>query len=122
MGRRRPVWHYFIFKETTMPLKWPFSLGGKTLLLAAQPCGGQAVMEGVMMRSPNSFAIAVNENGAIVVREDACNRFPKNSLFEVAFTTWRYHAGREHVQRYLRQLSAAQVLEDEDLKARKMEE
>ncbi len=32
--------------------------------------GGQAVMEGVMMRSPNSFAVAVRRsNGKIVVRE-----------------------------------------------------
>jgi len=32
--------------------------------------GGQAVMEGVMMRSPNSFAVAVRRsNGEIVVRE-----------------------------------------------------
>ena len=33
--------------------------------------GGQAVMEGVMMRSPNSFAVAVRRpNNEIVIKED----------------------------------------------------
>jgi uncharacterized protein YqhQ len=50
--------------------------------MAAQPViGGQAVVEGVMMRSPKSFAVAVRTpDGAIVVREEAwlsfAERFP----------------------------------------------
>ncbi len=43
------------------------------LVMTAKPViGGQAVVEGVMMRSPKSFAIAVRApDGSIVVREDA---------------------------------------------------
>ena len=51
------------------------------LLLAQPAIGGQAVIEGVMMRSPHSFAVAVRRpDGSIVVREEAwlsfSERFP----------------------------------------------
>ena len=52
------------------------------LATAAKPViGGQAVIEGVMMRSPKSFAVAVRRpDGGIVVREEAwlsfAERFP----------------------------------------------
>lgn len=51
------------------------------LLLAQPAIGGQAVIEGVMMRSPHSFAVAVRRpDGTIVVREEAwlsfSERFP----------------------------------------------
>jgi uncharacterized protein YqhQ len=40
--------------------------------MAKPAIGGQAVLEGVMMRSPKSFAIAVRHpNGSIIVREEA---------------------------------------------------
>jgi uncharacterized protein YqhQ len=44
----------------------------RALLAAAAPTiGGQAVLEGVLMRSPQSFAVAVRKpDGAIVVREE----------------------------------------------------
>lgn len=52
--------------------------------------GGQAVIEGVMMRSPRSMAVAVRRpDGSIVVREDAWI-----SLFErVPFLRWPFFRG-----------------------------
>ncbi len=90
----------------------------KTLLLAAQPLvGGQAVMEGVMMRSPNSFAIAVRrKSGAIVVREDAWQSFSE----KLPFLKWPFLRGAtmliESMYNGISALnfSASQVLEDED--------
>jgi len=51
---------------------WSSSLA-RTMLLQARPyIGGQAVLEGVMMRSPKSFVVAVRRpDGQIVVREQA---------------------------------------------------
>jgi uncharacterized protein YqhQ len=44
--------------------------------------GGQAVIEGVMMRSPNSMAIAVRRpNGEIVVKRERLNFFSEKKLF-----------------------------------------
>lgn len=53
------------------------------LLLAAQPViGGQAVIEGVMMRSPRSFAVAVRRpDGSIVVREEGWLSFSERLRF-----------------------------------------
>lgn len=53
------------------------------LPLAAQPViGGQAVIEGVMMRSPRSFAVAVRRpDGSIVVREEAWLSFSERLRF-----------------------------------------
>lgn len=53
------------------------------LVLAAQPViGGQAVIEGVMMRSPRSFAVAVRRpDGSIVVREEAWLSFSERFRF-----------------------------------------
>ena len=99
----------------------------KTLLLAAQPLvGGQAVMEGVMMRSPNSFAIAVRrKSGAIVVREDAWQSFSE----KLPFLKWPLLRGAtmliESMYNGISALnfSASQVLEDENPEeAKKMEE
>jgi uncharacterized protein YqhQ len=58
------------------------ALLASTLLATARPViGGQAVIEGVMMRSPRSFAVAVRTpDGGITVREEAwlsfAERFP----------------------------------------------
>lgn len=65
-------------KRSALKLRWIRSLG---LLLAQPAIGGQAVIEGVMMRSPHSFAVAVRRpDGTIVVREEAwlsfAERFP----------------------------------------------
>ncbi len=50
---------------------------GKTLRV-----GGQAVIEGVMMRSPNSMAIAVRKpNGEIVVKREGLNFFSEKTFF-----------------------------------------
>ena len=44
--------------------------------------GGQAVIEGVMMRSPNSMAIAVRKpNGEIVVKREGLSFFSEKKLF-----------------------------------------
>ena len=44
--------------------------------------GGQAVIEGVMMRSPNSMAIAVRKpNGEIVVKREGLNFFSEKMFF-----------------------------------------
>ena len=44
--------------------------------------GGQAVIEGVMMRSPNSMAIAVRRpNGEIVVKQERLNFFSEKKFF-----------------------------------------
>jgi uncharacterized protein YqhQ len=44
--------------------------------------GGQAVIEGVMMRSPNSMAIAVRRpNGEIVVKREKLNFFSEKKVF-----------------------------------------
>jgi len=44
--------------------------------------GGQAVIEGVMMRSPNSMAIAVRRpNGEIVVKRERLNFFSEKKFF-----------------------------------------
>lgn len=44
--------------------------------------GGQAVIEGVMMRSPNSMAVAVRKpNGEIVVKQEGLNFFSEKHLF-----------------------------------------
>jgi uncharacterized protein YqhQ len=44
--------------------------------------GGQAVIEGVMMRSPNSMAIAVRRpNGKIVVKREKLNFFSEKKVF-----------------------------------------
>jgi uncharacterized protein YqhQ len=44
--------------------------------------GGQAVIEGVMMRSPHSMAIAVRRpNGEIVVKRKGLSFFSERSLF-----------------------------------------
>jgi uncharacterized protein YqhQ len=96
-----------------------------TLLLlmatAARPViGGQAVIEGVMMRSPKSFAVAVRRrDGRIVVREDAwlafAERFP--------ILKWPILRGAtmliESMYNGLSALnfSAAQAMEDEELEA-----
>jgi len=43
-----------------------------------QNIGGQAVIEGVMMKGPNSFAISVRkENGKIVTKKEKLNQRPK---------------------------------------------
>jgi len=43
--------------------------------------GGQAVIEGVMMRSPNSMAVAVRKpNGEIVVKQEGLNFFSEKHL------------------------------------------
>lgn len=65
-------------KRSALKLRWVRMLG---LLLAQPAIGGQAVIEGVMMRSPHSFAVAVRRpDGSIVVREEAwlsfSERFP----------------------------------------------
>jgi len=45
--------------------------------------GGQAVIEGVMMRSPNSMAIAVRKpSGEIVVKRERWTFFLKKNSFE----------------------------------------
>ena len=53
------------------------------LLMAAKPViGGQAVIEGVMMRSPKSFAVAVRKpDGAIAIREEAWLSFSERLPF-----------------------------------------
>jgi len=44
--------------------------------------GGQAVIEGVMMRSPNSMAIAVRKpSGEIVVKRERLDFFLKRNSF-----------------------------------------
>lgn len=44
--------------------------------------GGQAILEGVMMRSPHSLAIAVRRpNGEIVVKEDAWHSIWEKAKF-----------------------------------------
>ena len=44
--------------------------------------GGQAVIEGVMMRSPNSMAVAVRKpNGEIVVKRERLNFFSEKKFF-----------------------------------------
>ena len=44
--------------------------------------GGQAVIEGVMMRSPNSMAVAVRKpNGEIVVKQEGLHFFSEKHLF-----------------------------------------
>ena len=44
--------------------------------------GGQAVIEGVMMRSPNSMAVAVRRpDGEIVVKREKLNFFSENKFF-----------------------------------------
>jgi uncharacterized protein YqhQ len=44
--------------------------------------GGQAVIEGVMMRSPNSMAVAVRRpNGDIVVKREKLNFFSEKKIF-----------------------------------------
>ena len=46
------------------------------LLSAPLTVGGQAVIEGVMMRSPGSFSVAVRRrDGSIVIREQRVNNF-----------------------------------------------
>ena len=90
----------------------------KTILLAAQPLvGGQAVMEGVMMRSPNSFAVAVRRrNGNIVVREDAWRSLSER----FTFLKWPLLRGAtmliESMYNGISALnfSAAQMMEDEN--------
>ena len=43
--------------------------------------GGQAVIEGVMMRSPNSMAVAVRRpNGEIVVKREKLNFFSEKKF------------------------------------------
>ena len=56
-----------------MPSRRTRALLASTLVSAAKPViGGQAVIEGVMMRSPKSFAVAVRTpDGGITVREEA---------------------------------------------------
>ena len=99
----------------------------KTLLLAAQPLvGGQAVMEGVMMRSPNSFAVAVRKkNGNIIVREDAWRSLSER----FTFLKWPLLRGATMLVESMfngisaLNFSAAQVLEDENPEeAKKMED
>jgi uncharacterized protein YqhQ len=71
------------FTNTLVQLKSRFRhLMILTMATAARPViGGQAVIEGVMMRSPKSFAVAVRrKDGRIVVREESwlafSERFP----------------------------------------------
>ena len=65
-----------------LPSRRTRALLTSTLVSAAKPViGGQAVIEGVMMRSPKSFAVAVRTpDGGITVREEAwlsfAERFP----------------------------------------------
>jgi uncharacterized protein YqhQ len=65
-----------------VPSRRTRALLAQTLLSATRPTiGGQAVIEGVMMRSPKSFAVAVRTpDGGITVREEAwlsfSERFP----------------------------------------------
>jgi uncharacterized protein YqhQ len=56
-----------------LPSRRTRALLAQTLLSATRPTiGGQAVIEGVMMRSPKSFAVAVRTpDGGITVREEA---------------------------------------------------
>ena len=54
------------------------------LLLAKQyaAIGGQAVIEGVMMRSPNAFVVAVRKpDGTIRLRRDQWFGLSKNGIF-----------------------------------------
>ncbi len=53
-----------------------FRAGFLLLIAAPLSVGGQAVIEGVMMRSPGSFSVAVRrKHGAIVIREQRVNNF-----------------------------------------------
>lgn len=59
---------------------WPMlrRLRASFLVMLSAPLsvGGQAVIEGVMMRSPGSFSVAVRRSrGAIVIREQRVNNF-----------------------------------------------
>ena len=46
--------------------------------------GGQAVMEGVMMRAPHSYCVAVRKpNGEIVTEEMPVHAFPSATRFSV---------------------------------------
>ncbi len=84
--------------------------------------GGQAVLEGVMMRSPNSFAVAVRrKNGDIVVREA-----PWVSLWDkMRFLRWPFVRGAvvltESMHNGISALgfSATQAAEDEPPKESK---
>ena len=54
--------------------------------------GGQAVIEGVMMRSPKSFVVAVRRHvGGIAIREQAWRQL----LPKLKFMRWQI--GRAHV-------------------------
>ncbi|MEW6375186.1 MAG: DUF1385 domain-containing protein, partial [Thermodesulfobacteriota bacterium] len=70
LGRRGPDQGHFLFKES-IPKKREEPLR----------VGGQAVIEGVMMRSPNSMAIAVRKpNGEIVVRRKGLAFFSEKTF------------------------------------------
>ncbi len=57
------------------------------------PVGGQAVIEGVMMRAKNTLAIAVKRpDGSITIKEDRLHtlaeRFPVSALAAVSGARW----------------------------------
>ena len=61
--------------------------------------GGQAVIEGVMMRAPHSYCVAVRKpNGEIVTEEDALSRVSeKYPIFKYPDLARRRHARPGHV-------------------------
>ncbi len=61
-----------------------------TILISQPVIGGQAVIEGVMMRSPKSLAIAVRrQDGSIALREDAWLSFSER----LPFLKWPFLRG-----------------------------
>ena len=69
MNARRKIWLQGFLASTHL-LNEAVLQPGEDLLV-----GGQAVIEGVMMRSPHSFAIAVNkEKGEVAVRKEPVSR------------------------------------------------
>lgn len=62
--------------NSTLRLKPRFRLLALALLSTPLMVGGQAVIEGVMMRSPKSFAVAIRRrDGSIVMREQRVRNF-----------------------------------------------
>ncbi len=71
LGRKDPDQGYSLSNPSTSPK------GGNPIRV-----GGQAVIEGVMMRSPSSMAIAVRRpNGEIVVKRERLTFFSEKKLF-----------------------------------------
>ena len=73
-----------MFLKKTRPDQGPSPSGPVVLERGAEPIrvGGQAVIEGVMMRSPSSMAVAVRKpSGEIVVKREDLHFFSEKTRF-----------------------------------------